>query len=59
MARAWIDLPDPAWGPVQAARSGLRKLGYLTELVRGDGRVWVRLAGGKLDSSELWIMPPD
>lgn len=58
MARAWIALPDPSWGPVQAARSDLRKLGYVTELVKGDDRAWHRLSGSKLGSEEMWVMPP-
>ena len=58
-ARAWIDLPDPGWGPVQAARGDLERLGYVTEVVRGTRRVWLRVAGVNLDGSELWVMPPE
>ena len=58
MARAWLELPDSSWGPVQLARSEVKRLGYTTEVVRGTGRVWLRLAGSKLDSSALWVMPP-
>lgn len=57
-ARAWIELPDPAWGPVQLARSDAKRLGYAVEVVRGTGRMWLRLAGSKLGSEELWAMPP-
>ena len=58
MARAWIELPDPGWGPVQVARSEVKRLGYTAEVVRGTGGVLLRLAGSKLDSEALWVMPP-
>lgn len=58
MARAWIEPPDPGWGPVRAAVGDLERLGYVTAEVRGTGVVFLRLSGSRLDAEALWIMPP-
>jgi hypothetical protein len=58
MARAWIELPDPGWAAVRLARGKYEALCYAVSEVRGTGGVWLRLAGARLDSSALWIMPP-
>jgi hypothetical protein len=58
MARAWIEMPaGSGWGAIRLARGRLRELGYVTEEVRGTGRVWLRLAGSPLERSALWVMP--
>ena len=57
--RAWVELPaGSGWADVQLARGRLEDNGYVTETVRGGGRVWVRLSGARLDTAALWVMPP-
>lgn len=57
MARAWIELPDPGWGAVQAARSDLGRLGYVTAELRGSGPVLLRLSGSQLGRGDVLKVP--
>ena len=56
-ARAWVELPrGTGWGDTRLAIGAFKALGYVCEEVRGE-RVFIRLAGGKLETSALWVMP--
>lgn len=58
LARAWIDLGPAGWADVQAAMGELGRLGYSTEKVKRGEQTLLRVAGARLDTSELWVMPP-
>jgi hypothetical protein len=42
---------------VRAVIGDLERLGYRVYEVRGTGQVVVRVAGDRLETSELWVMP--
>lgn len=57
LARAWLDLGNAGWAEVRVAAVALERLGYVTAELRG-ARTLLRVAGARLDTSELWVMPP-